>query len=84
MGKPEQKKFMLNYYAMAVLFAIMFLAFKLSGTTSALLSILAMLIASPIINFKRASIRWLIVLLLLLIIIWFYPDIQQLKEIEGL
>jgi|GEM_PF-3340133 len=84
MGRSEQKKFMLNYYVMAILFAIMFLAFKLAGTTSALLSLLAMLIASPIINFKTSRTRWLIVLVLLVIIIWFYPDIRLLKEIEGL
>jgi len=84
MGSPQQKKFMLNYYAMAILFAIMLMAFKLSGTVSALLSLLAMIIASPVINFKAAKTRWLIVLLLLIVVILFYPDIQQLKEMEGL
>ena len=84
MGSPQQKKFMLNYYAMAILFALMLMAFKLSGTVSAISSLLAMIIASPVISFKAAKMRWLIVLLLFSLTIWFYPDIQQLKEMEGL
>lgn len=84
MGKPQHKKYMLNYYMMAILFAVMFLAFKLAGILSAVLSLLAMIIVSPAINFKQAKTRWIIVAILVLIIIWFYPDIRLLKEIEGL
>lgn len=83
MSKSDHKKYLLNYYAMAILFAMMLMAFKLSGILVAILCLLALLLVSPVIVIP-GKVRWLLVAVLFVAIILLYPDISQLKEMEGL
>jgi len=79
MRDPKQKYFMKNYYTMAIFFFMMLLAFRFSGYTSGILSLIAILIASPSIQIKQNKYRWLALLLLFILSISFYPELQGLK-----
>lgn len=80
MRDPKQKQFMKNYYSMAIFFFMMLLAFRLSGYLSGIISLIAMLIASPSIQIKNSRYRWLVLFLLFILSIFFYPDLQGLTQ----
>lgn len=79
MRDPQQKYFMKNYYTMAIFFFMMLLAFRLSGYTAGILSLIALLIASPSIQIKHNKYRWWALLLLFILSVVFYPNLQGLK-----
>ncbi|MFK5892037.1 MAG: hypothetical protein QM504_02325 [Pseudomonadota bacterium] len=80
MRDPKQKHFRKNYYTMGVFFFMMLLAFKLSGHISGILCLTGMLIANPSIQIKQSKYRWWILLLLFILSLLFYPDINELKN----
>lgn len=79
MRDPKQKDFMKNYYTMAIFFFMMLLAFRFSGYTSGILSLIALLIASPSVQIKQNKYRWWSLLLLFVLTVLFYPDLRGLK-----
>lgn len=83
MTKPREKSFLANYLAMALLLFCIYFAFKLSGTVAAVLSVVALLVANPALQFPSEITRWLILILLLLLIFYTFPDLMQLKEIAN-
>ncbi len=80
MRDPEQKHFMKNYYSMVIFFFMMLLALRLSGYSSAILSLAGLFISSPSIQIEQSRYRWWSLFLLFLLCIIFYPDLQGLKE----
>ncbi len=79
MRDPNQKGYMKNYYTMVILFFMMLFSFKLSGYISGVLLLVGMLIASPSIVVKENKYRWLALLVIFLLSLIFYPDLNGLK-----
>ncbi|MDH5423432.1 MAG: hypothetical protein OEY29_00390 [Gammaproteobacteria bacterium] len=71
---------MLHYYLMAVFIFMALGAFKIDGWISAILLILATLACSPVFELPSKKIKWLIVLILAVLAILLFPDIEQYRE----
>ena len=71
---------MLHYYSMAFLLLLALAAVKIDGWVSAILLIVAMFITSPVIVFPQKKIKWIVVLSLIALAIFFFPDIEQYRE----
>ena len=84
MSKTKQQKFMLNYYLMVIFLFVLLLAIKLSGVFAAIFSFIAFIVSNPAIKFSQNRHRWLSLLFISILIIVFFPDLHELKEIENL
>ena len=71
---------MLHYYLMAVLLLMALAAFKIDGWISTILLLIAMVVSSPVIEFPKKQIKWLILVLLVAIALWHFPDIENYRE----
>jgi hypothetical protein len=71
---------MLHYYLMAILLLMALGAIKINGWISAVLLVLAMLASSPMFELPSKKLKWAIVLLLVIIAIVLFPDIEQYRE----
>lgn len=71
---------MLHYYLMAIFIIMSLGAIKIDGWLSAILLILATFACSPMFAPPSKKIKWIIVIILTLIAIILFPDIEQYRE----
>lgn len=71
---------MLHYYLMAILLLMALGAIKVDGWLSAILLIVAMLASSPMFELPSKKLKWAIVILLILIAILLFPDIENYRQ----
>lgn len=80
MSKTSDKNFLPHYFAMSMFIISAYYAFKLSGTAAGVLSVIAVLLANPVFVFPAEKVRWIILLVLAILSIFFYPDLMLLKQ----
>ena len=71
---------MFYYYLMAIYLIAALAAIKIDGWISALLLIISMLACSPVFKPPSKAIKWSLVVILTIIAIWLFPDIEQYRE----
>ncbi|MBF0266138.1 MAG: hypothetical protein HQL46_12810 [Gammaproteobacteria bacterium] len=79
-SKKKQPRYMLNYNVMAIFLFAGFIAFKIGSLHSVFIALLGLVLSSPSVNFPKETLRWSLVLFIVLLLVLFFPELSSLKS----